>query len=101
MSPKDPLADNLNERINLPQVKSGLYRYNAGGSVKTDWKDIRWTKKKLFFTFLILGLPYVTAVVASFANGVYLITFILVGLGVMVVLLYKVVRWLDRNHNRF
>jgi hypothetical protein len=99
MSPKDPLADDLNENINIPQVKSGLYRYSAGGRVKTNWQDIRWTRKKLFLISVILGLPYVTAIIASFVNGIYLITFILVGLGVMVALLYKVVRWLDNNNN--
>jgi hypothetical protein len=101
MSPKDPLADNLNKSTNIPQVKSGLYKYDAGGRIKTDWKDIKWTRKKLFFASLILGVPYVTAVIASLANGVYLITFILVGLGVMVALLYKIVRWIDNNNNSF
>jgi hypothetical protein len=101
MSPKDPLANDLNEKINLPQVKSGLYRYEAGGRIKTDWKDIKWTKEKLFLTSLVLGMPYITAIIASLVNGIYLITFILAGLGVMVVLVYKIVRWLDDNSNRF
>lgn len=99
MSPKDPLSRDSNVTSNLPQVRSGLYKYDAGGRVKTNWKDIKWTRKKIFFASLVLGLPYITAVIASFVNGVYLITFILLGLAVMVILLSKIVRWLDNNNN--
>lgn len=97
MSPKDPLSNDLNKTIEIPQVKSGLSKYSQGGKVKTNWKNIRWTRKKIFFASIILGLPYVTAIIASFVNGIYLITFILLGLAVLVALLSKIVRWLERN----
>lgn len=99
MSRKNPLSDDLNKNIKIPQAKTGLAQYPEGGKVRTDWKPIRWTRKKILFTSFALGLPYLIAVIATLASGIYLITFILVGLGVMVALLSKVANWLNKKNH--
>lgn len=99
MAKKDPLADDLNQKIKIPKINSGLSRANSGGRIKTNWGDINWTRKKLFFAALILGLPYVVAVIASLVAGIYLIVAILIGLGILVAFLFQVTRWLERDDN--
>lgn len=97
MSDKDPLASSLNKKTRLPNVNSGITKSQQGGKVVTSWKKINWTKKKLFFTSVGLGFPYTVAVVATLVSGVYLITTVLVSVGLMVLLLSQLLRWLDRD----
>ena len=97
MSKKDPIADDLNANANIPKPRVGLSRPTSGGSVKTDWKNIRWTRKKLIIAAVLLGFPYGIAIAVTVAAKVYLISFILIGLGIMVFLLYQLIRWIDTN----
>jgi hypothetical protein len=97
MSSKDPLSDDLNQKSKIPQIKSGLFKYREGGEIKANWQEIKWTRQKILLVSIILGVPYLTAIIASFVNRIYLIAFILLGLAVIIVVLFKIVRWLERN----
>ena len=97
MSKKDPMADDLNAKSNIPKPGVGLSRPTSGGSVKTNWGNIHWTRKKLFIAAVLLGFPYGIAIVATLAAKVYLITSILIGLGIMVIFLYQLVRRIDTD----
>ncbi|HHP7230448.1 MAG TPA: hypothetical protein ACFCUY_06270 [Xenococcaceae cyanobacterium] len=81
-------------KINAPIDNShGLARSSRGGSVKTNWGNIRWTKKKITFVSLLLGTPYVIALVVSWVAINRLITYILLGLAV----LFGLVVWFLRS----
>ncbi len=97
MAGKDPLAKNLDKNAKIPGVESGTPRAGGKARVNTNWKPIKWTKKKLFFTSFGLGFPYVVAVVATFVIGAYLITFTLIGVALMVLLLSQLTRLIDRD----
>ena len=97
MAGKNPLADDLNRNANVPSVSGGISNLNSRGKVSTNWKKVKWTRKKLFFTSFGLGFHYLVAVVASFVSRIYLITFTLVFVGLMVIFLSSLVRMLDRD----
>ena len=97
MSKKDPISGDMDNRINFPQSNTGLSNAGQGGKVNTNWSYINWTPKKLFFASTALGVPYVVAVIASFVTGIYLITTILICVGILVALLVQVTRWIDRS----
>ena len=97
MSKKDPISGDMNEKINFPQVNTGLSKTGGGGRVNTSWGFINWTPKKLLFASIALGVPYAIAIIASFVTGIYLITTILISVGILVALLVQITRWLDRS----
>ena len=67
------------------------------GRVMTNLQEINWTPTKLTLTIIALCIPYLIAVIASFAVGNYMIGFIFVGLGVLVVLMYLLLRSMERS----
>ena len=71
--------------INAPYDKShGLKDLGrGGGNVQTNWANINWTKKNVIFVSLLLGTPYVMAIIASWIAGARVITYILLGLAVL------------------
>ena len=97
MSKKDPLSGDMNDKINFPQGNTGLSNAQQGGKVNTTWGYINWTPKKLLFASIALGVPYVIAIIASFVTGIYLITTILISVGILVALLVQVTRSIDRS----
>ncbi|MDJ0535404.1 MAG: hypothetical protein QNJ70_23450 [Xenococcaceae cyanobacterium MO_207.B15] len=70
--------------INAPVDKShGLKNPGRGGNIQTNWADINWTKKNVIFVSLLLGTPYLMAIIASWIAGARVITYILLGLAVL------------------
>jgi hypothetical protein len=96
MSEKDPLSEDLNQQSKLPQVSSGLSNSEGRGRVKTNWQ-VSWTRKKLIIASILLGFPYLFAIIATALSGIYLITGILIGVGILVAILFQVTRWIDRD----
>ena len=96
MTQKDPLGKDLNRQSNLPQVSSGLSKSGGRGRVKTNWQ-VNWTKKKLSIASLLLGVPYLIAIVATAVAGTYLITGILIMVAILVAIVFQVTRWIDRD----
>ena len=98
MTQKDPLGKDLNQKSNLPQVSSGLTKSGGRGRVKTNWQ-VNWTKKKLIIASVLLGVPYLIAVVATAIAGTYLITGILVVVAILVAIVFQITRWIDRDES--
>lgn len=96
MTQKDPLGKDLNKQSNLPQVSSGLSKSGGRGSVKTNWQ-VNWTRKNLIIASVLLGVPYLIAIVATIAAGIYLITGILVMVAILVAIVFQVIRWIERD----
>lgn len=96
MSEKDPLSKDLNQQSKLPQVNSGLSSSGGRGRVKTNWQ-VSWTRKKIIIAFVLLGFPYLFAIIATALSGIYLISGILIGVGILVAILFQVTRWIDRD----
>ena len=82
-------------RIDTPLASDGLKKPSAGGQIQTNWKDIRWTKKKITFVSLLLGTPYVIALIVSWVAIDRFITYILLGIAVLFGLVVLVLRSLD------
>ncbi|GAB4242869.1 MAG: hypothetical protein Kow0049_32290 [Stanieria sp.] len=73
-----------------------LPKGGKGGSIQTNWKTINWTPKKLLIASILIGVPYLAGVIASLLAGLTMITFILIGLGLFVGILYGILRWLEQ-----
>ena len=82
-------------RINTPSVSDGFKKPAPGGQIQTNWKDIRWTKKKITFVSLLLGTPYLIALIVSWVAIGRLITYILLGVAVLFGLVVLFLRSLD------
>ena len=67
------------------------------GQINTNLPEINWTPNKLTITVIVLLLPYLLAVVVSFAVGNYLIAGVFVGLGFLVVGIYFLLRYIERS----
>lgn len=98
MTQKDPLGKDLNKQSNLPQVSSGLSKSGGRGSVKTNWQ-VNWTRNKLIIASILLGFPYLFAIIATALAGIYLISGILIGVAILVAFVFQVTRWIDRDEN--
>lgn len=96
MSEKDPLNKDINRQSKLPQVNSGISSSGGRGRVKTNWQ-VSWTRKKLIIASILLGFPYLFAIIATALSGIYLITGILIGVGILVAILFLVTRWIERD----
>lgn len=84
-------------RIDTPLDRNPIKTSGVGGQVKTNWANIRWTKKKLTFVSLLLGTPYVIALVVSWVAINRLITYILLLLALLCVLLVWFLRSVDNE----
>ncbi|MGK7897822.1 MAG: hypothetical protein AB4372_30455 [Xenococcus sp. (in: cyanobacteria)] len=80
----------------LPGVSTGL-EPKAEGGVGTKWKDIKWTRNKLVATIIGLGLPYLFAIVTTWMVGAPVITYILIGVGMLVGFICLVIGWIDSD----
>lgn len=69
---------------------------SSKAAIHTNWKDINWTPPKLIFASVVLGIPYLTAILVTFTSKMMPITAILIGLGLMVLLLVLLLRWLEQ-----
>ncbi|MDJ0648606.1 MAG: hypothetical protein QNJ60_07845 [Xenococcaceae cyanobacterium MO_188.B19] len=84
-------------RIDTPLDKEPIKTSGAGGQIKTNWANIRWTKKKITFVSLLLGTPYVIALVVSWVAINRFITYILLALALLFVLLVWFLRSIDNE----
>jgi len=66
------------------------------GSIRTNLKEIKWTRSKLTITVTLLSLPYLIAVVGSFLAGNFLVGCIFLGIGVFVIIIYLLLRYIER-----
>ncbi len=83
-------------KIDTPLDKShDIPIHGPGGQVQTNWANIRWTKKKITFVSLLLGTPYVIALIVSWVAIGKLITYILLGVAVLFGLVVVILRSLD------
>lgn len=64
--------------------------------IKTDVPDINWTFSRLTITIIVLCIPYLIAVILSFAVKNYLIAGVFVGIGLLVIGMYFLIRFLDK-----
>ena len=67
------------------------------GQVQTNLQDISWTPTKLTLTIIALCIPYLIAVIGAFAAGAYMFGFIFIGLGLLVVGIYLLLRYIERS----
>lgn len=100
MSQKDPLNEDINQKSKLPEVYSGIGKSGGRGRVKTNWQ-VDWTRKKLIIAFILLGVPYLFAIIATALSGIYLISGILIGVGILVGVIFLVTRWIERDDSTF
>lgn len=68
----------------------------AGGRINTSFQDIKWTPRKLTVTTALLSIPFLIAVIISFAVGNNLIGFVFLSLGAFVVGMYLLLRYIER-----
>ncbi|MDJ0593127.1 MAG: hypothetical protein QNJ72_24600 [Pleurocapsa sp. MO_226.B13] len=76
--------------VKVPESKTGK------GEIITDWQEINWTRRKLIITIASLSIPYLIAVVISFVIGNNLIGFVFIGIGVLTVGIYLLLRYVER-----
>ena len=67
------------------------------GNIMTNLPDINWTRRKFTLTIAALCTPYLIAVAVAFGVGNYLIGFVFLGLGVLVIGLYLLLRYIERS----
>lgn len=86
-----------NRRNNSPLPGGNLPLIGGtGANIQTNWQDIKWNRKKLFLTICFLSLPYLMTIIATYLAGMVIITFVLIGLALLVGILFIIVRWLER-----
>ena len=69
---------------------------SSKAAIQTNWKDIDWTPSKAIFVTLVLGIPYFSAIIVTYTSKMMPITAILIGLGLMIVFLVLLLRWLEQ-----
>ena len=79
----------------VPKVPTGLHA--GGGGVSTNWKDIKWTRNKLVGTTIALGLPYLIAIIVTWTIGIKFMTYILIGVAMLVGFIFLIVGWIDSS----
>ena len=99
MSQKKP---NLPNQLRLgktgkSQESKSLNSGGKSGNIQTNLPEINWTPNKLTITIVLLLLPYLIAVIISFAVGNYLIAGVFIGLGFLVVGIYFLLRYIERS----
>lgn len=91
--PKLPKPD---RRRTSAKQRNRLPSYSNRGRIQTDWQEIQWTKRKVVIATIILGVPYAIAVLAALGAKNYIVTAILLGLGVLVGAIALILKWLER-----
>ena len=83
----------------LPGTGAGIEKAGsrAGHKVETNWKDIKWTRNKLVGTTIALGLPYLLAIILTWIHGAPVITYILIGVGMLTGFVFLIVGWIDSD----
>ena len=66
-------------------------------TIQTNLPEINWTPSKLTITIVLLLLPYLLAVIISFAVGNNLIAGVFIGLGFLVLGIYFLLRYIERS----
>jgi hypothetical protein len=99
MAKQDPLPNYRKQggQISSEGSSSSIPKSGGSGKIQTNWKSIEWTPKKLLIATILIGAPYLGGIIASLWGGMTLITLILVGLGILVGILYGVLRWLEQT----
>ena len=69
----------------------------GGGGIRTNLPEIEWTPSKLTITIAVLIVPYLIAVIVSLYVRNYLIAGVFVGIGLLVIGLYFLLRYLERS----
>lgn len=101
MSQQNPLpkpnqrARKHNDRNNSYLPGGNLPLIGGRARIETTWRDIKWTRKKLFLIISLLGLPYLVTVIATYLAGLTIGTFFLIGLALLVGILFLIVRWVE------
>ena len=67
------------------------------GNIMTNLPDINWTRRKFTLTIAALCTPYLIAIAVAFGVGNYLIGFVFLGLGVLVIGFYLLLRYIERS----
>ncbi len=102
MSRENPLpkpnrrARKHNDRNNSYLPGGNLPLIGGEAHIGTTWRDIKWTRKKLFLIISLLGLPYLITIIATYLAGLTMATFFLIGFALLVGFLFLVVRWVER-----
>lgn len=100
MPPKKPKSD-LPKHLKLGKTRqSQQAKISEGGShkrVMTNLPEVNWTPSKLTLTIIALCIPYLIAVIGSILVGNYLIAFVFIGLAVLVVGMYLLLRYIERS----
>ncbi len=81
------------------QIKGGkdFFESQKGrGGITTNLKEIKWTKLKIFLVSLVIGIPYLGIVIGAYLAGVKILSYFTIGLGIFVLLITALVRWLDK-----
>ena len=73
-----------------PESKKG------GARVKTNLPEINWTPSRLTITIIILSIPYLIATIASIVVQNYLIAGVFIGIGLLVIGMYFLLRYLEK-----
>ena len=87
--------DSIQKGGRIPQADIGLAR--GGRGVGTNWKDIKWTRNKLVGTTIALGLPYLLCIIMTWTRGMPVISYILIGVAMLVGFIFLIVGWIDSD----
>jgi hypothetical protein len=85
-------------KIDAPKVQTGLQGVSRSrGSINTNrYQDWRWTPKNTFLLTIFGGIPYFTAVIATYLSGMKFIALVLLGGGLLILLTLGLLRIIDR-----
>ena len=100
MSPKKPqhkLPKHLKFGKTGKSQEAKTHQGLSPGKVMTNLPEINWTPSKLTLTIIALCIPYLIAVVGSILVGNYLVASVFVGLAVLVVGMYLLLRYIERS----
>jgi hypothetical protein len=89
----------LPKNRNNPKIKPdnfakerALPRAQRGGKIQTQAKNIDWTPKKMARASLLLGGPYLMAILLTFLAGMQVIAYLLMAVALLIGLLVWFVR---------
>ena len=80
----------------IPEASCGL-ETKKRGRVSTTWKDIKWTRNKLVGTTIGLGAPYLVIIILTWMAEMFVITYILIGVAMLVGFIFLIVGWIDSD----
>ena len=84
-------------RLNRSQDAKPPEKFGSGGSIITNFQDIKWTPKKLALVIAALSIPYLIVITSLIKAGYTIVVLLMIGFAILTGLIYLALRWIEKS----